>query len=119
MSLLLQFVSMRNESVGNITTVKHHVDPKVNSCPALQHPYRAGLMIRKRGAQETDRMLQEDVIKPAMSEWARSVVFSLKKDGKMRFYVSYKKLKAITVRGTCRLSRLEKCIDSLEDVTFF
>lgn len=64
-------------------------------------------------------MLKEDVIKPVMSKWASSVVFAPKNDGKFRFCVYYRKLNAMTIRGTYPLLQVDEFLDSLGDATIF
>ena len=64
-------------------------------------------------------MLRAGVIEPAMAEWASPMVVVLKKDGTMQFCVDYRKLNAATVRYSYRLLRMDECIDSLGDATFF
>lgn len=59
LSLLFEFASMWDGSLGKITTVKHHVDPHPDSRPALQHPYRARLKKKELEIQEIDRRLKE------------------------------------------------------------
>lgn len=53
-------------------------------------------------------MFKEGVIKPAMLNWASPVVFAPKYDGKRHFYVDHRKLKAISVRETYLLLRMNE-----------
>lgn len=54
--------------------------------------------LKKFLAVEVDRMLTEEVIEPATTEWAPPNVFAPKKDGSLRFSIDYKKLNAVTIR---------------------
>lgn len=47
------------------------------------------------------------------------VVFAPKNDEKMRFYVDYKMLNAMTVRDTYPLPRMNECVDSLGIASIF
>jgi Reverse transcriptase (RNA-dependent DNA polymerase) len=68
-------------------------------------------------AEQTDvnRMLAEDIIEPATSEWASPVVLVPKRDGGMHFCVDYLKLNNLTERDVYLLPTLDECIDSLGD----
>lgn len=61
-SLLSEFSSMWSSSLGNITTVKHHVLLKPDSRPAFQNLYRAGLKTSEYKDQEIDWMLKRGVM---------------------------------------------------------
>lgn len=115
MSLLSELESMWDRSLGETTTVKHHLDLKPNFRLAFQNPYRAKSKKRKHDGHETDRMLKKDEIKPAISEWASLVVFAPKNDGKLHFCVDYRELNASTVRDTYPLLRMNECIDCAEN----
>lgn len=52
-----------------------------------------------------------DVIKPAHTEWASSIVFVPKHDDKICFCVDYRKLKAVTIRGSYLIPCMDKGID--------
>lgn len=62
--------------------------------------YRAGPTVGQFGAVKIDRMLKEEIIKPATTRWASLIVFARKKDGSLRFAVDYRKLNAVTVRDS-------------------
>lgn len=58
-------------------------------------------------------------IEPSLAEWASPVVFSPKKDGTLRFCVDYRSLKAVTVRNSYPIPRMEDCIASLGGAALF
>lgn len=60
-------------------------------------------------------MLEEDVIKPAVSKWTSPVVLAPMRPEKLRFCVDYRKLKAMNVPDTYRSSQTDDCIDLLRD----
>ena len=64
-------------------------------------------------------MLRAGVIEQTSAEWASPVVFIRKKDGTMRFCVEYGKLKAVTVRDSYLLLRMDEFIDSPGDAAVF
>lgn len=61
-------------------------------------------------------MLKEDIIEPATTERASSIVFAAKKDGSLRICVNYQKLNAIIIRYAYQLSCMNEYIDVLQDV---
>lgn len=64
-------------------------------------------------------MLPINAIDPAKTEWASPAVFAPKNDGTLRLCVDYGKLIAVTNRDSYPLSRIDECVDSLEDVQVF
>lgn len=45
--------------------------------------------------------------------------FQDKKDGKLRFYVDYEKLNAVTTCALYTLPHMDECLDSLRDTRVF
>jgi hypothetical protein len=70
---LSKHASMWNGRLGQIDSVSHRV--KTTGGPIFQQPYRAGPFVRTAEQTEVNRMLAEDIIEPATSEWSSSVVF--------------------------------------------
>jgi hypothetical protein len=103
--------------LGQIDSVSHRV--KTTGGPIFQQPYRAGPFARIAEQTEVNRMLAEDIIEPATSEWLSPVVLIPKRDGGMRFCVDYRKLNNLTERDVYPLSRLDECIDSIGDAVVF
>jgi hypothetical protein len=79
---------------------------KTTGGPIFQQPYRAGPFARTAEQTEANRMLVEDIIEPATSEWSSPVVLVPKRDGKMRFCVDNRKLNNLTEREVYPLPRL-------------
>lgn len=119
LNLLPEFASMCNGSPRTSTTVKHQTDLKADSRPAFQHLHRIGLKTTEREGQEIVGMLNEGVIEPVVVERASSVVFTPKNDCKLRFCVDSRKLDAMTIPNTYRLSHMDESLHSLWDATSF
>jgi hypothetical protein len=64
-------------------------------------------------------MLRAGVIEPATSEWASPVVLVPKPDGSMGFCLDYRMFKAVTVRDSYPLPRMDDFIDYLGDASVF
>lgn len=59
-------------------------------------------------------MLKESLREPAMSDWARPVMWAPKKNsGQVRSYVDYRSLNALTVGDTYLLPRVKECTEML------
>lgn len=70
MRLLSELASMSSGNLRKIITVKSPIDLQPDSRLAFQHPYWAGLKTKEHEGQETEWMLKEGVIEPAVLERA-------------------------------------------------
>lgn len=59
------------------------------------------------------RMLNENLMEPAQTEWASPVYFVREMDGTLRFCVDYWKSNTVTVSSSYRFPRMDECIKSL------
>jgi len=59
------------------------------------------------------------VIEPTQSEWSFPVVIVPKPDGCPMFCVEYRRLNDVTVKDTCRLPRVDDCIEFLGAASVF
>lgn len=71
------------------------------------------------GTQEIDRMLAMDVTQPAQTEWASHIVFLYKKNLALRVCADHCNLKAVRICDSYPISRMNECIDGLDDATIF
>jgi Reverse transcriptase (RNA-dependent DNA polymerase) len=117
LAMLSKHASMWDGRLGRIDSVSHRV--KTTGGPIFQQPYRAGPLARTAEQTEVNRMLAENIIEPATSEWSSPVVLVPERDGGMRFCVDYRKLNNLTERDVYPLPRLDECIDCLGDAVVF
>lgn len=87
--MLKQFDLVWNGTLGEIKTVRPHIDLFPNARTAMSLPYRGDPAARKEIHREVQSMRDQDVIKPAQSEWASLVVLAPKFDGSYRLYSNY------------------------------
>jgi hypothetical protein len=69
--------------------------------------------------EEIQRMLKQDLIEKAKSEWASSVVLVRKKNGKLRFCVDYRQLNQVTRKDLYPLPRIDDMLDALGHASWF
>jgi Reverse transcriptase (RNA-dependent DNA polymerase) len=117
LAMLSKHASMWDGRLGQIYSVSHRV--KTTGGSIFQQPYRAEPFVRTAEQTEVNRMLAEDIIEPATSEWSSPVVLVPKRDGGMRFCVYCRKLDNLTERDLYHLPRLDEFIDSLGDAVVF
>ena len=92
--------TMWDGHIGTINLAKHRIELKEGAKPVYQQPYRAGPHQRQLEEIEIKKMLDADVIEPAITEWAAPIVFAPKKDGYLRFCIDYRRLNELTVRDS-------------------
>lgn len=63
--------------------------------------------------------MNAEVIEPAQSEWASSVLLVPKTDGSRRFCIVFRKTNAVEIKDTYRIPRVDASIDSLEGAKVF
>ena len=68
---------------------------------------------------EIDKKLQAGVIEYSSSEWASPIMFDRNKDGRLRFWVYYRRLNKMTVKECYPILRMDEAIDSLGDAKVF
>lgn len=85
---------------------KRIIDLVPDAKPVKSPPYRAGPNNGELERAEIDKQMKAGVIEPAMTEWATSVLFVPKKDGKCCFCINYRKLNKLTVKHKYNLPRM-------------
>lgn len=63
-------------------------------------PLLAGRKTREKERLDVKKQLKTEAIKPAVSEWAATVLFEPKKVGKLHFSIGHRKLNTVTVKDT-------------------
>lgn len=74
--MLSEFESMSDEHFGRISTTKHRIDiTNPNTSPINSAPIWSGPDTRKLEKGEINKMLADNIIEPAQTEWASPIVF--------------------------------------------
>lgn len=84
--------------LGKIETTQHRMDLKKDARPTAVPPHRAGRRQRQ--------LIRMGVIEPAQSEWASLVLFNLKADGSLRFFIDYRRLNNVTIKDSYPFQRM-------------
>lgn len=103
--------SMWSGQLGEINVTKYSISLRPRTRPFKSAPYRAGPKSRELERAEVNKQLAAGVIEPAQSEWAAPVLFTPKKDGKIRFCIDYRKLNELAIKDSYPLPRMDECID--------
>ena len=70
-------------------------------------------------SEETQRLLERDVIEPSISPWSAQVVLASKKDGSYRYCVDFRRLNSVTIKKHYLVPRVEDMIDTCWSEFFF
>ena len=68
---------------------------------------------------QVDQMLEQNLIRPSVSNYASNVVLVKKKDSSWRFCVDYRKVNDITRKDAYPLPRIDECLDTLGGSKWF
>jgi hypothetical protein len=104
--------SMSEFNLGRTSLVQHRIDTGDRAPfkePLRRHPLAYLPVID----EHVDRMLEADVVEPAVSPWASNVVLIRKKNNNLRFFIHYRRLNSITTKDSYPLPRVEDCLRSL------
>lgn len=104
--LLTRFDDMRDGHLGKITNTSHRTSLDPVAQTETQRPYQIGPKAREFVADEVERMLKAKIVELATSEWVSLVGTGHKHDGSYCMCIDYRKLKAVTVRDTYSLLRM-------------
>ena len=117
--MLKEFQPMWDGHLGEINITKHRIELLPGTRPIRQHPYRTGMKSKEFEAEQIEKMLRDNVIRPSKSEWASPVVLAPKNDGTLRFCVDYRKLNEVTKKDSYPIPRMDDCIDTLGKAKVF
>ena len=82
-----------------------------NTVPIKQLPRRLPNALRPVVEEQVGEILENHVIKPINSPWARPIVLVRKKDGDWHFCIEFRTLNEITVKDAFPLSQVSDLVD--------
>jgi hypothetical protein len=68
--------------------------------------------------EHVDRMLEADVIEPAVLPWASTIVLIRKKNSSLRFCIDFRRLNVMITKDSYPLPRVEDCLKSVGNTQF-
>ena len=89
---------------------------KINTYDEIPHAEkfrRTSLQFQKAEQEYIEKLLQQDVIEPSVSERSAASVLVRKKTGELRYYIDYRALDAQTYEDNFTLPLIDDCKDSL------
>ena len=109
----LSDVFARNDTdLGLFTGIKHKID--TSGAKPIRQPIRRTPTGFEGGEQKhLKSMLEGDIIRPSMSDWASPPVLVRKKDGGVCWCIDYRALNSVTVKDAFPLPCIEECLDTL------
>lgn len=111
---------MYDGSLERLETSKLRFDLDADDVqPVNSVPYQARPTSRQFSANETDGMLNRDLIEPTITESEILIVFPPKNYCPLSFFVAHRKLNTVTVRDCYPLLSIDDCIKLLGKAHIF
>jgi deoxyuridine 5'-triphosphate nucleotidohydrolase len=104
--------------LGRINEVQHLIDTG-DERPIRQRAYRATLPDQEFISNEIQKMVDAGIAQPSTSPWASPIVVAMRKNGKKRLCVDYRKLNSVTKKDAYPLPRIDEMMDALGKAKWF
>jgi hypothetical protein len=106
-----------SEDHGWTNKVYHRIDTG-EALPIRQHPMRLPLAKRAEVSEMLEDMQRRGILEESDSSWSFPIVL-VRKDGKLRFCVDYRKLNDVTKKDCFPLPRIDDTLDTLAGAKWF
>jgi len=110
--------SKSDTDLGHTHLVEHRIDTE-NAAPIRQPPRRVPLAFAEEEKKLIDQMKEQGIIRKSSSPWSSPLVLVVKKNGKVRPCVDYRRINAVTVKDAFPLPRIQDCLDTVAGATLF
>ena len=87
--------------------------------PIYSKQYSASNYDQEIKFQETQKLLEQGQKEESTSPWSSPIILATKKDQTIRFYIDYRRLNAITIKGAFPLPRIDKIFYQLLDEMYY
>lgn len=87
--------------------------------PVNLRPYRFNPALKDEIEKQIFDMLKSGVIQPSHSAFSSPALLVKKKDGTWRLVIDYRKLNAITIKGTYPMPIIDELLDELSQAKWF
>ena len=115
-SLLYEFSDIFSKDEFDLGCLSGGIEHKIQTydeIPIAEKFRRTPLHFQKQEKEYLDKLLQQGVIEPSISEWSAAPVLVRKKSGELRYCVDYRALNDKTVKDNYSLPLINDCLDSL------
>ncbi|CAG9138002.1 unnamed protein product [Plutella xylostella] len=106
------------QQLGCTTAAEMNIDLSSNK-PVVYRPYRLSHKEREKVREMVDEMIEADVIRESVSEYASPVILVRKKDGNLRMCIDYRMLNSVTVKERYPMPVIEDEIARLSGQAYF
>ena len=103
-------ISISSDDLEPSKLFPHHIILEENSMSIKQKPYKISQVQSNALKEELRKLLEKKLIEPSHSPWASPVVLVLKKNGKCRPCVDFKKLNDITIKDAYAFPKIRESL---------
>mgnify|MGYP003312821645 CR=1 FL=1 len=105
--------------VGETDLVEFDIEVKPGTQPYRSKVRPLNPTMRESLRKQLDDWTKEDVIEPSNSPWASALVPALKKDGKIRWAIDYRRLNDVTIADSYPLPSISENLEKLQGSKVF
>ena len=99
--------------LGCLNSGVEHKIQTFDEIPINEKFRRTPLQFQKQEQEYIEKLQNQRVIEPSLSEWSAAPVLVRKKTGELRYCIDYRALNAKTYKDNYSLPLIEDCLDSL------
>ena len=112
-------ITLSNESIGVTNICEHRIKLQDNAPVINQVPYRIAHKYRQELDKVTNKMLDDDIIKPSLSNFNFPVIIVEKKTGEIRPVIDYRALNKIVQIESYPIPRIDEILYTLNNNTIY
>jgi hypothetical protein len=113
-----QAFSKHESDLGRTNVIEYTIDTG-DSKPIKLLPRRVPMAFAGEEKKIVSEMYEQGIIQKSNSPWSSPLVLVVKKNGKIRPCVDYRRLNAVTVKDDFPLPRIQDCLDTVRGSTLF
>lgn len=121
LDLLLEYQDAfsKNDLDLGLTHVSEHIIDTGEAKPIKLPPRRVPIAYAEAELQTINDMEKQGIIRKSNSPWASPLNLVLKKNGKIRPCVDYRRVNDVTINDAFPLPRIQDCLDAVSGATIF
>ena len=110
--------SVNDYDLGLTHLVEHTIDTG-DTRPVTQPPRRVPITFAEEEMKLRAQMHKQGITRKSSFPWSCSVELVIKKNGKVRPCVDYRRLNAVTIKDAFLLPRIQDCLDTVAGAILF